>query len=130
MHMDYTKIERKFRGKKVMITGHTGFKGSRLSLWLTELGATVAGSALAPSYVNAHFSPLELENDVDEKSARGRTGHTPQAGGHAPLAARARTPFRLPPPARSTALNSAPSAEEARMDEAKYSLKPSLTLRR
>ncbi|MCS6814875.1 MAG: CDP-glucose 4,6-dehydratase, partial [Cyanobacteria bacterium] len=30
-------------GKKVLITGHTGFKGSWLSLWLQQLGATVIG---------------------------------------------------------------------------------------
>lgn len=35
-------------GKKVLLTGHTGFKGSWLSLWLTELGATVFGYALQP----------------------------------------------------------------------------------
>lgn len=36
-------------GKKVFITGHTGFKGSWLSLWLQSLGATVSGYALAPA---------------------------------------------------------------------------------
>ena len=35
--------------KKVLITGHTGFKGSWLSLWLQNLGAQVTGIALAPS---------------------------------------------------------------------------------
>jgi CDP-glucose 4,6-dehydratase len=37
-----------FLGKKVLITGHTGFKGSWLSLWLQSLGAQVVGFALAP----------------------------------------------------------------------------------
>jgi len=37
-----------WRGKKVLITGHTGFKGSWLSLWLQSLGAEVHGLALAP----------------------------------------------------------------------------------
>ena len=32
-----------YQGKKVLVTGHTGFKGSWLSLWLTELGANVVG---------------------------------------------------------------------------------------
>lgn len=36
-------------GKKVLITGHTGFKGSWLSLWLQQLGADVYGFALEPS---------------------------------------------------------------------------------
>ena len=42
-------IDRSFwAGKRVLLTGHTGFKGSWLSLWLQEMGATVVGYALAP----------------------------------------------------------------------------------
>ena len=37
-----------YREKKVLITGHTGFKGSWLSIWLHELGAEVVGVALNP----------------------------------------------------------------------------------
>lgn len=37
-----------YRGKRVLVTGHTGFKGSWLSIWLHELGAEVAGVAQAP----------------------------------------------------------------------------------
>jgi len=37
-----------FRGRPVLVTGHTGFKGSWLSLWLTRLGARVSGYALPP----------------------------------------------------------------------------------
>lgn len=37
-----------FRGKKVLVTGHTGFKGSWLSIWLHELGAEVIGVSLDP----------------------------------------------------------------------------------
>lgn len=37
-----------FRGKKILITGHTGFKGSWLSIWLYELGAEVVGVGLEP----------------------------------------------------------------------------------
>ena len=35
-----------YKGKRVLITGHTGFKGSWLSLWLEDLGALVSGVAL------------------------------------------------------------------------------------
>src|SRR6185503_5158736 len=35
-------------GKRVLVTGHTGFKGGWLSLWLQRLGAAVSGYALAP----------------------------------------------------------------------------------
>lgn len=37
-----------YKGKRVLVTGHTGFKGSWLSIWLQELGAEVVGVALAP----------------------------------------------------------------------------------
>lgn len=37
-----------FRGRRVFVTGHTGFKGSWLALWLAELGAEVHGYALVP----------------------------------------------------------------------------------
>ena len=37
-----------WRGKRVFLTGHTGFKGSWLSLWLQQMGADVVGYALAP----------------------------------------------------------------------------------
>jgi len=38
-----------WRGKRIMLTGHTGFKGSWLSIWLKSLDAEVLGYALAPS---------------------------------------------------------------------------------
>jgi CDP-glucose 4,6-dehydratase len=38
-----------WKSRKVFITGHTGFKGSWLSLWLQEMGAVVKGYALTPN---------------------------------------------------------------------------------
>lgn len=40
-------LVKKFKGKKVLVTGHTGFKGAWLSLWLLELGALVTGYSLS-----------------------------------------------------------------------------------
>ena len=49
-----------YRGRRVLLTGHTGFKGSWLALWLHELGANVTGVALDPEAVPNHWSLLGL----------------------------------------------------------------------
>jgi CDP-glucose 4,6-dehydratase len=49
-----------YSGKRVIITGHTGFKGSWLALWLTELGAKVYGVALQPKTQISHWDLLKL----------------------------------------------------------------------
>ena len=51
-----------WRGKRVLLTGHTGFKGGWLSLWLQRLGAEVTGVALAP---NTSPSLFETARVVD-----------------------------------------------------------------
>ena len=51
-----------WRGKRVLLTGHTGFKGSWLALWLNELGARVTGVGLEPDTEPNLFSQLQLEN--------------------------------------------------------------------
>jgi CDP-glucose 4,6-dehydratase len=53
-----------YRGKRVLVTGHTGFKGSWLSLWLKQLGADVAGISLAPETQPNHWNFLGLETTV------------------------------------------------------------------
>ena len=50
-----------FAGKSVFVTGHTGFKGSWLCLWLDRLGAKVTGYALEPPTVPSHFEIAGVE---------------------------------------------------------------------
>lgn len=52
-----------YLGKRVLLTGHTGFKGSWLALWLHELGAEVTGIALAPETQPNHWELLKLPID-------------------------------------------------------------------
>ena len=49
-----------WRGKRVFLTGHTGFKGSWLALWLQQLGAQVQGFALAPPSEPALFDAARV----------------------------------------------------------------------
>jgi CDP-glucose 4,6-dehydratase len=51
-------------GKRVFITGHTGFKGSWLALWLKSLGAEVTGFALAPSTFPSLYDALNLNSKI------------------------------------------------------------------
>ena len=46
--MDIDIFDNFYKGKRVLVTGHTGFKGSWLSIWLHELGAEVIGVAKDP----------------------------------------------------------------------------------
>lgn len=50
-----------YRGKSVLVTGHTGFKGSWLALWLHQLGAKVTGFALPPDTHPSHFDLIGLK---------------------------------------------------------------------
>lgn len=53
-----------YRGKTVLVTGHTGFKGSWLSIWLTEIGAKVVGYALDPYTQRDNFVLSRLEEKI------------------------------------------------------------------
>ena len=50
-----------YNAKKVLVTGHTGFKGSWLVLWLANLKAKVTGFSLPPAYFPNHFELLQPE---------------------------------------------------------------------
>ena len=54
-----------YRGRKVLLTGHTGFKGSWLALWLNQMGANVTGIALDPNSSPNHWDLLQV--DVDDR---------------------------------------------------------------
>ena len=49
-----------FAGRSVLVTGHTGFKGSWLSIWLHALGARVSGYALAPPTTPSNFAACNV----------------------------------------------------------------------
>lgn len=61
MDKQFKKI---YQNKTVLVTGHTGFKGSWLSLWLLELGAKVVGYSLEPVTEPNLFKTLNLENKI------------------------------------------------------------------
>ncbi len=54
-----------WHGKRVFVTGHTGFKGSWLCLWLNRLGAKVVGYSLEPHTTPSLFDVVGLPNSMD-----------------------------------------------------------------
>jgi CDP-glucose 4,6-dehydratase len=55
-----------FNGKRVLITGHTGFKGAWLSIWLHSLGAKIAGYALDPPTKPSMFEAADVATCLDD----------------------------------------------------------------
>ncbi len=53
-----------YSGKTVLVTGHTGFKGSWLSIWLTMLGANVVGYALDPYSERSNYCASHIEQHI------------------------------------------------------------------
>jgi CDP-glucose 4,6-dehydratase len=56
-----------WKGKKVFVTGHTGFKGSWLSLWLQYMGADVKGYALAPYTLPNLFTEAKVGQNMESE---------------------------------------------------------------
>ena len=55
-----------FKNKTVIITGHTGFKGSWLTIWLTNLGAKVVGISLDIPTTPSNFSVSRIKDVVED----------------------------------------------------------------
>ena len=57
-----------WKNKSVLLTGHNGFKGSWLSLWLLQMGAKVSGISLSPDNQPCLFHQLFIEDQVDQRT--------------------------------------------------------------
>ena len=53
-----------FKRKKIIITGHTGFKGSWLTLWLNDIGARIVGISKNNHGKKSHFSHLKIKKGL------------------------------------------------------------------
>lgn len=74
--MGLRTLDEAYRGASVLVTGDTGFKGSWLCLWLSELGANTVGLALPPAGPRHHWGLLDLDlphHDVDIRDSRAVT---------------------------------------------------------
>ena len=55
-----------FKNKKIIVTGHTGFKGSWLCIWLKLLGAKVYGISLKPITEPSHYKCTNLKQNIEK----------------------------------------------------------------
>jgi len=66
--MKKLNIYKKFKNKKIIITGHTGFKGSWLAFWLSLLGAKVIGLSIDIPSNPSHFKAINLKKKIKHKT--------------------------------------------------------------
>lgn len=60
-----SKLETAFKNKRVLVTGHTGFKGGWLAWWLTQLGAKVTGYALSVPSEPSLYQAINLDQYIE-----------------------------------------------------------------
>ena len=60
------KFNNTFKNKVVLITGHTGFKGTWLSIWLQNLGAKVIGISSTIPSTPSHFEAVKLSTKISD----------------------------------------------------------------
>ena len=60
------QIFKNFNGKKILVTGHTGFKGTWLSIWLKQLGAKVHGVSFNIPSNPSHFTEVNLSSQIED----------------------------------------------------------------
>jgi len=66
-HTNFGKVDASFwKGKRVFLTGHTGFKGGWLSVWLWSMGARVTGYALTPNTKPSFFEVVGVASLVEQ----------------------------------------------------------------
>lgn len=65
--VSFNSLHKTYSGKKVLITGSTGFKGSWLSLLLLKLDAKVFGYALAPKHQNDNFNTCQIRSKIKQE---------------------------------------------------------------
>ena len=64
-------------GKRVFVTGHTGFKGSWLSLWLQMMGAEVKGFSLLPPTTPSLFDEADVADAARQRRSEYPEGPCP-----------------------------------------------------
>ena len=60
-------MEKFWAGKRVLVTGHTGFKGGWLSYWLQKKGARVFGFSLPPNNTSLFYHSTNLGNFISDE---------------------------------------------------------------
>ncbi len=64
--MTFSLLSESYKGRRVLVTGHTGFKGSWLCAWLKQLGAEVSGVSLPPSPHRRNlFTVAHIDNGIN-----------------------------------------------------------------